>query len=757
MSIKAKLSLLISIIVTITLTLNISIFYFSSKNELEANIRQEMYTIAKQVGTSLDAAEKSKRFMEDTIGEKLRAVAVAAKSELDPSIANVSNEQLAGLSHRLGVDHISLWKRMDGNIVVLKSSEPKELLMSSKTWDYWNTAFNQLLDDQAVTIPEGQKLLYYWSGPYQYASSDPDRVNKWGYYYDGSTDYIINPYINAQVFLDYENKIGTTALIRQLIEDNPDILEITGFDPKFFGTPPIVKVKKGKLVHNLDVRDIPFGEYTYRDKKNDVANVQYAAKSGEILTTTLSRSGKNVIKSFIPLSKETPFVISVNFDYGAIKKALNRQLFLHSAISVCLIVASWGASYLISGLLIRPLHHILHNVNQISAGQFGSKIAVRSQDELGLLSARVNTMADNLQTYMGRLRDSAEELRNTKEYLESFVNHTSDAIHVIDMHGNITQVNNAFESMYGWSREEVIDRTLPHIPVELQEEYEDIRLRVGRGESVADYETVRRRKDGQPIDVSITVSPIRDEDDRIVAVAEISRNITARKQTEEVIRRSEKLSVIGQLAAGVAHEIRNPLTTLRGFVQLNKQQGNLSGVYMDIMLSELDRINFIVSEFLVLAKPQVGHVQSVDIRSLLNDMISLMDSQASMINVVFAPRLDKDVPMIVCDANQMKQVFINIIKNGLEAMQGNAGTITVELDYDGENKAVVARFIDQGRGISEQDLKRLGEPFFTRKPSGNGLGLMVTQRIIANHKGTVSFRSKLGEGTCVEIRLPAEQ
>jgi signal transduction histidine kinase len=255
--------------------------------------------------------------------------------------------------------------------------------------------------------------------------------------------------------------------------------------------------------------------------------------------------------------------------------------------------------------------------------------------------------------------------------------------------------------------------------------------------------------------VSITVSPIRDEEDRIIAFAEISRNITARKQTEEVIRRSEKLSVIGQLAAGVAHEIRNPLTTLRGFVQLNKQQGALSDAYLDIMLSELDRINFIVSEFLVLAKPQVGQFVPVDMRSLLSDMISLLDSQASLISASFDTRFSEHVPLIDCDANQLKQVFINIIKNSLEAMEDGGGTITVELDYDSADHAAVIRVKDQGRGISEEDLPKIGEPFFTSKTSGNGLGLMVSHRIIANHKGTMNYSSKLGEGTCVEIRLPA--
>jgi len=754
-SIKAKLSLLISSIATIILLLNLSIFYYSSKHEMESGLRQDMLTIAKQIGTSLDSAEKSKRLMEDMIGEKLRAVAIAAKSELDPRLDKVDNEQLAALSQKLGVDHISLWQRTGDDILVLRSSDPKELNMGSKSMDYWFKAFNQLLDDREVTIPQGQKLLHYWAGPYQYSSSDPDRVRKWGYYYDGSTDYIINPYVNAQVFLDYENKIGTNALIRSMMAGNDEILSIAGFDSEFFGKPHIVKVKKGKVIRNLDVRDVPFGEYGYAKRDDDLALVRKAAESGQAATARLKVEGREVFKSFIPLQDEKRYVVGVIFDYGSIKKALDHQLFLLFAISAGLLLLVWVSSYFIAGVMIRPLRHILDYVNEIAVGSFGKKIAVRSRDELGTLSSRVNAMADNLQTYMNRLRDSAEELRSTKEYLESFVNHTSDAIHVTNMQGEVKQANKAFEAIYGWCPEDAIDREPVIVPEHLKREYEDLRARVEAGQSVTDYETVRLTKDGSLIDVSITVSPIRDEREEVVAIAEISRNITARKQAEEMIRRTEKLSVIGQLAAGVAHEIRNPLTTLRGFVQLGQKQGALSSSYLDIMLPELDRINLIVSEFLVLAKPQISEYKLTDMAGLLQDMISLLESQASLVNVAFKPRFALDVPHIVCDENQLKQVFINVIKNSLEAMEDEGGEIGIELERsEGEEEAIVIRVTDQGRGIAAEHLSRLGEPFFTSKSSGNGLGLMVSQRIIANHRGAISFASKPEEGTQVEIRLP---
>ncbi|XID94795.1 ATP-binding protein [Paenibacillaceae bacterium WGS1546] len=757
MSIKAKLSLFIAATVTIILALNISIYYFGSKNELESELRQEMITIAKQVGSSLDAAEKAKRFMEESIGEKLRAAAIAAKSALDPRSDRVTNERLAELSRELGIDHISLWSRTDDDIVVVKSSNPDELGIGSKTWDYWYEAFNELLDKREVTIEQGQKLRHYWSGPTQFSTSDPDSVNKWGYYFDGSTDYIINPYIDARAFLAFDDQIGTASLIQSLKQDNPDILEITGFDPKFFGKPQIVKVKKGRIVRNLDVRDIPFGSYEYANPPADAAFVKEAEATGGVVAAKMRLQGKDVIKSFIPLSETAPFVISVVFDYEAITGALNRQLALHSAIALGLIVLAWIASYIVAGWLIRPLRHVLDNVNEIAEGRFGRRIDVRSRDELGFLSNRVNAMARHLQDYTGKLRDSAEELRSMKEYLESFVNHTSDAIYVTDLDGKTMRINQAFEKMFGWSGAEVIGQRLPNVPAEYAAQYEAIRRRVESGEAVADYETVRLRKDGKTIDASITVSPIRDEDQTVVAIAEIARNISARKQTDEVIRRSEKLAVIGQLAAGVAHEIRNPLTTLRGFVQLGRK-GTLTPAYLEVMLSELDRINLIVGELLVLSKPQASRFRQVDVRELLNDIATLMDPQAGLLNLKIETRCEDGLPSLLGDPNQLKQVFINLLKNSIESMQETSGTIVVEAaaesGTDVFEAAVAIRVIDKGRGISEEDLKRVGEPFFTSKSSGTGLGIMVSQRIIANHRGTMSIRSKVGEGTCVEIRLP---
>lgn len=258
------------------------------------------------------------------------------------------------------------------------------------------------------------------------------------------------------------------------------------------------------------------------------------------------------------------------------------------------------------------------------------------------------------------------------------------------------------------------------------------------------------------MEVSVSTAPVRDEAGEITALISVSRDITNRNRMEELLRRSEKLTTVGQLAAGVAHEIRNPLTTLRGFLQLQQQSNKLNHRHLDLMLSELDRINLIVGEFLILAKPQAVHFQDRDVRFILGDVISLLDSQAHLHGVEFVLRASSDSAMVHCEENQLKQVFINVLKNGMEAMP-NGGSIYIKLKLDEQAKRVRIEIRDEGIGIPEEMMPKLGEPFFTNKESGTGLGLMVSQRIIQSHKGMMDIKSALNRGTTVIIELPASE
>ncbi|WP_052947705.1 PAS domain-containing sensor histidine kinase [Aneurinibacillus tyrosinisolvens] len=255
---------------------------------------------------------------------------------------------------------------------------------------------------------------------------------------------------------------------------------------------------------------------------------------------------------------------------------------------------------------------------------------------------------------------------------------------------------------------------------------------------------------GDTVDVETTVMPIHYNGKP--ATMNVTREITERKRTEEALRKADTLSIAGKLAAGVAHEVRNPLTVLKGFLQLYKEKEKDGAAYLDIMLSEVDRIEFIITEFLMLAKPHLITFKQNSIQEIVQRTITLFETQAIMERVEIVSHFASDLPLIECEENQLKQVFINILKNALESMK-EGGRILVEVEKP-DASSVLIRFTDEGCGIPEEKLVKLGEPFYTTKEKGTGLGLMVSYNIIKNHKGKINVKSKMEKGTCFEVILP---
>lgn len=246
--------------------------------------------------------------------------------------------------------------------------------------------------------------------------------------------------------------------------------------------------------------------------------------------------------------------------------------------------------------------------------------------------------------------------------------------------------------------------------------------------------------------------PLFHEDGSRKGLVVIGRDITEKKIAEERLLRSEKLSVIGELAASVAHEIRNPLTALKGFVQLIHPTGRGNDRYYEIMLSELERIDDIVSELLLLAKPQKVKFSEVKVSNTIEHVISLLETQANSINVKIN-FYNRHSSIINCEENQIKQLLINIIKNAIEA-SGNGGTVDVVLDVNSAGMTQI-RVIDTGVGIPDEAINRLGEPFFSSKEKGTGLGLTVSFKIIEQHGGDISYKSEPNKGTTATVLLPS--
>jgi PAS domain S-box-containing protein len=430
-----------------------------------------------------------------------------------------------------------------------------------------------------------------------------------------------------------------------------------------------------------------------------------------------------------------------------------RIILLHTALFAVFTAAALAIGNYAARRTVRKLEDALNHMQHSSIRGLHDKEAAASS-ERNVSIGPIQEVGLLLNNYADMHAGIVESLKRSNSFWVSLIEHSTDAIYVMDLDGRIYRTNPAFEALYGYNADELTGTRQPFVPEHLHKEYQELIRQVKNGGEVSGYETVRRNKSGSEVHISLTLSPVLLDDGQLVALASISRNITERKETEELLRRSEKLSVIGQLAAGVAHEIRNPLTTLRGFVQLLKHRQAGNAEHMDLMLEELDRINFIVSEFIILSKPHLNQFLFKDPTELLTDLIRILEPQSNMSGVRLEMRFASDIPRIRCEENQLKQVFLNVIKNGMEAMP-EGGVVKVEA-ANLESGRILIRFTDHGAGIPEDMLTRLGEPFLTNKANGTGLGIMVSQQIVANHKGRMIIRSELGKGTCVDIVLPVD-
>ncbi|RVT57220.1 ATP-binding protein [Niallia taxi] len=257
------------------------------------------------------------------------------------------------------------------------------------------------------------------------------------------------------------------------------------------------------------------------------------------------------------------------------------------------------------------------------------------------------------------------------------------------------------------------------------------------------------RLDGTIIDVEIMATPYQHE--RKIVSHVIIRDITEKKVIQKKIMQSEKLSLIGELASGIVHEIRNPLTSIKGFIQLLKIDFP-KNIYADIVLSELEQIEQITNELLYLSKPKETIFESEDLIQIVEETVNLFGTQAFKNNIeILFDKRDCEGINVLGDRSQLKQVFLNLIKNAIESMAEN-GKIHISAEKD--VKQVHISIKDSGIGIPRNQIKKIGQSFFTNKAEGTGLGLMVTYNIIESHNGKIEVDSEVGIGTVFTVKLP---
>jgi two-component system nitrogen regulation sensor histidine kinase GlnL len=356
----------------------------------------------------------------------------------------------------------------------------------------------------------------------------------------------------------------------------------------------------------------------------------------------------------------------------------------------------------------------------------------------------------------------AAALEELRAYHEDLLSSLQDGVIILDPDGRIVSLNQAAEELTGFSRSQVAGRHLNEVFPPPSPLAALAVKTVAMNRSHADFDAHVVRSDGTRLTVSTVVSLVSDPTGENRGIVLVLRDLSRVRDMEEQLRRSDRLAALGVLAAGVAHEVRNPLVGIRAAAQLMEGEPAFPPTmreFTGIIIRQVDRLNRIVNELLTFAGQQPLQRRPCNINQILEEALRLLEPTLEGARIVVVRRYDPEIPAVAGDPDRLLQVFLNLARNGVEAM-ANGGELTVRTRFErvapqcGGGAAAVTEVSDRGSGIPPEVQRHLFNPFFTTKDSGTGLGLPISVRIVEEHGGTIEVQSRVGEGTTFRVLLP---
>ena len=363
-------------------------------------------------------------------------------------------------------------------------------------------------------------------------------------------------------------------------------------------------------------------------------------------------------------------------------------------------------------------------------------------------------------------REIEAELVRTRAYLQNILDNAHVMIITTDLEGRIVSFNRHAEACYGYDAKEVVGKPVT-VLFGSPEEWEQLSRRVKQGGTVQDHETTRVRKDGRQMTVSVTLAQLKDDAGNMIGTVAMSRDITQRQLLMNQVIENERLAAIGRLAAGVAHEINNPLAVIAeisGYLEDLVAQGPPTRRReLDRELHEglpkisaqIRRCRSITSRLLSFARKSEVRMDVADVSLALNEVLPFLANEARQAGVQIHRRLRRDIPRVSIEDLQLEELFTNFIKNAIDAMRPR-GYGNIWLFSEQRNARVILTIKDDGPGIARDVMGRLFDPFVTTKPvgQGTGLGLSICYGIVKHHGGDILVDSEPGMGTTFRIVLP---
>jgi PAS domain S-box-containing protein len=445
------------------------------------------------------------------------------------------------------------------------------------------------------------------------------------------------------------------------------------------------------------------------------------------------------------------------------------------ALTLGTLVLGGLVAALVARRIARPVRELAGGAAAISRGELKQQIVSSRSDEIGQLAVAFNHMAGQLfqqrsalETAHADLRRHFEELADLKSYTDSILESLTSGIITLDLDGRVVTMNQAAELLTGLFAGEATGRycteVFSHSPGVVEILMETLATRAG----VASTSLGLSRRNGTSLPIELSTAPLRGAEGKDLGVVGVFKDVTVVHELEAQLRRSDRLAALGTLAAGLAHEIKNPLTSLRTFTRLVSRKFNderFRERFERVVPQELERINGIVERLLELARPRRLNLKPLQIPALLERVLELYADQIETKQITVLREYAHDLPAIQGDGEHLYEAFLNLVANALEAM-GTGGRLTLRTGWSEDmdrlppparrapRRGVRVEIEDTGIGIALAEADKIFNPFFTTKESGTGLGLALAYKIIEDHGGSITFRSSPGVGTTFQLLLP---
>jgi len=437
-------------------------------------------------------------------------------------------------------------------------------------------------------------------------------------------------------------------------------------------------------------------------------------------------------------------------------------------------VFGYGVDEIVGQSILRLIPPELHHeeamiLSKLRAGEridHFETVRVKKSGEKFPVSVTISPVKDAGGRVIGASKiahDLSDRRKNAESrfQLAAIVDSADDAIISKDLNGIVKSWNEAAYRIFGYTSEEMVGQPILRlIPPDLHYEEDEILRKLRAGERIDHYETIRRKKNGENIEVSVTISPIRDETGRVIGASKIARDISDRKRIERLLIQAEKLAATGRMAAAIAHEINNPLESLMNLIFLARQTSANDGktnTYLLTAEQELERVSHIARQTLGFYR-DTNSPTEVYLHELLENVLTVYNSKLITAGISVDMRFN-DLHKVVVSRGEMIQVLSNIIANAIDAMR-EGGTLSIStrnvISSAGDGIQTVIQ--DHGTGIKQEYMTRIFEPFFTTKGDlGTGIGLWVTKQLVEGRGGQISVASsteKGNSGTTITIFIP---